>query len=220
LTLQSLYQLLVSPVYSFAARSLPVSFSRRTISQLSHHASHTLVREVAHQVTYGVRFVHTIGIGEDEDLAARPFDRFVLAGSSGSSLAEIKQQITSRPKGADLLIIDDPHSEQEAKQNNPAVYDGVYEWYTSGPRQRLQPGGAIVVVMTRWALRDLTGQVMKAAAARGGEQWDVIEFPAILPSGKPLWPEFWSLEELEALREELPNSKWQAQYQQTATIAP
>ena len=43
-------------------------------------------------------------------------------------------------KGADLLVIDDPHSEQEAKQGNPAVYDNVYEWYTSGPRQRLQPG--------------------------------------------------------------------------------
>jgi len=50
-------------------------------------------------------------------------------------------------KGADLLIIDDPHSEQEAKQGNPAVFDGVYEWYTSGPRQRLQPGGAIIIVM-------------------------------------------------------------------------
>ena len=119
-------------------------------------------------------------------------------------------------KGADLLIIDDPHSEQEAKQaaSNPEIFDSVYEWYTSGPRQRLQPGGAIVIVMTRWSLRDLTGQVLKAAAARGGEEWEVIEFPAIMPSGAPLWPEFWALDELEALREELPNSKWQAQYQQ------
>ena len=119
-------------------------------------------------------------------------------------------------KGADLLIIDDPHSEQEAAlaASNPDVFDKVTEWYTSGPRQRLQPGGAIVIVMTRWAMRDLTGQVLKAAAQRGGEQWEVIEFPAIMPSGKPLWPEFWALEELEALREELPNSKWQAQYQQ------
>jgi predicted phage terminase large subunit-like protein len=119
-------------------------------------------------------------------------------------------------KGANLLIIDDPHSEQEAAlaATNPDVFDKVYEWYTSGPRQRLQPGGAIVIVMTRWAQRDLTGQVLKAAAARGGEQWEVIEFPAIMPSGRPLWPEFWSIEELVALREELPNSKWQAQYQQ------
>lgn len=119
-------------------------------------------------------------------------------------------------KGADILIIDDPHSEQEAAMaaTNPEVYDKVYEWYTSGPRQRLQPGGAIVIVMTRWAQRDLTGQVLKSAAQRGGEEWEVIEFPAILPSGNPLWPEFWSKEELQALREELPNSKWQAQYQQ------
>ena len=119
-------------------------------------------------------------------------------------------------KGADLLIIDDPHSEQEAAlaASNPEVFDKVTEWYTSGPRQRLQPGGSIIIVMTRWAQRDLTGQVLKAATNRGGEQWEVIEFPAIMPSGKPLWPEFWNLDELEALRVELPNSKWQAQYQQ------
>ena len=119
-------------------------------------------------------------------------------------------------KGADVLIIDDPHSEQEAAMaaSNPEIYDKVYEWYTSGPRQRLQPGGAIVVVMTRWAQRDLTGQVLKSAAQRSGEEWEVIEFPAILPSGRPLWPQFWSFEELSALREELPNAKWQAQYQQ------
>jgi predicted phage terminase large subunit-like protein len=122
-------------------------------------------------------------------------------------------------KGADLLIIDDPHSEQEATlaELNPEVYDKTYEWYTSGPRQRLQPGGAIVIVTTRWSKKDLTGQVLKAAAQRSGEEWEVIEFPAILPSEKPLWPEFWSLAELEALREELPNAKWQAQYQQAPT---
>ena len=122
-------------------------------------------------------------------------------------------------KGADLLIIDDPHSEQEAAlaASDPSIYDKVTEWFTSGPRQRLQPGGSIVIVMTRWGKRDLTGQVLKAAAQRGGEEWEVIEFPAILPSGKPLWPEFWSFEELDALRTELPNQKWQAQYQQSPT---
>ena len=122
-------------------------------------------------------------------------------------------------KGADILVIDDPHSEQEAAIGayNPEIYDKVYEWYTSGPRQRLQPGGSIVIVMTRWSQRDLTAQVLKAAASRGGEEWEVIEFPAILPSGTPLWPEFWSQSELEALREELPSSKWMAQYQQQPT---
>jgi predicted phage terminase large subunit-like protein len=122
-------------------------------------------------------------------------------------------------KGADLLIIDDPHSEQEAAlaEINPDIYDKTYEWYTSGPRQRLQPGGSIIIVATRWSKRDLCAQVLKAAAQRGGEEWEVIEFPAILPSGNPLWPEFWPMAELSALKEELPNSKWMAQYQQNPT---
>jgi len=120
-------------------------------------------------------------------------------------------------KGADVLIIDDPHSEQEAMQGNPAVYDRVYEWYSSGPRQRLQPGGAIVIVMTRWSKRDLTGQIVNAAAKKDLEEWEVIELPALLPSGKPLWQEFWRQEELEAIKAELPVSKWEAQYQQNPT---
>jgi len=104
-------------------------------------------------------------------------------------------------KGADILIIDDPHSEQEAAlaETSPEIYDKVYEWYTSGPRQRLQPGGAIIIVMTRWSKRDLTGQVIKAAAQRGGEEWEVIEFPALFDDDtedpRPLWPEFWRSEE-------------------------
>lgn len=122
-------------------------------------------------------------------------------------------------KGADLLIIDDPHSEQEAAiaSSNPEVYDKVYEWYSSGPRQRLQPGGAIVVVMTRWSLKDLTGRILKSSIERDGDEWEVINFPAILPSEKPLWPAFWPLTELLALKEELPVGKWNAQYQQSPT---
>jgi predicted phage terminase large subunit-like protein len=125
-------------------------------------------------------------------------------------------------KGADILIIDDPHSEQEATlaETNSDIYDKTYEWYTSGPRQRLQPGGAIIIVMTRWSKKDLTGQVIKSAAQRSGEEWELIEFPALFEEHeppKPLWPEFWSLKELLALKNELPSSKWQAQYMQQPT---
>ena len=122
-------------------------------------------------------------------------------------------------KGADLLIIDDPHSEQEAAiaATNPEVYDKVFEWYSSGPRQRLQPGGAIVVIMTRWSKRDLVGKILKSSIEREGEEWEIIEFPAILPSGNSLWPEFWPINELIALKTELPVSKWNAQYMQTPT---
>jgi len=121
-------------------------------------------------------------------------------------------------KGADLLIIDDPHSEQDGQSIDPGVFDKTYEWYTSGPRQRLQPGGAIIIVMTRWHLRDLTGKIIKASTQRDGvDDWELIEFPALMPSGNALWPEFWSEKELLALRNELPAPKWEAQYQQQPT---
>lgn len=123
---------------------------------------------------------------------------------------------TMTGKGADLMIIDDPHSEQEARlaQGDPTVFDSVFEWYTSGPRQRLQPGGRIVIVMTRWSDKDLTGKILRNAS---GEDWEVIELPAIMPSGNPLWPEFWPLKELEAVKDEIGVYKWNAQYQQQPT---
>ncbi len=123
-------------------------------------------------------------------------------------------------RGADVLVIDDPHSEDDYLNgmHNPAVYDRVYQWYTSGPRQRLQPGGAILIVQTRWSLRDLTGQIIKKAAMEEAtDEWEIIELPAILPSGKPLWPQYWSLKELEEIKRDIPVSKWNAQYQQNPT---
>ena len=98
-------------------------------------------------------------------------------------------------RGADLLIIDDPHSEQDALSSS--AYDNAWEWYTSGPRQRLQPGGAIIIVQTRWSKKDITGRLLQAQAADlMADQWDIVEFPAIMPSGEPLWPEFWGKDEL------------------------
>lgn len=124
--------------------------------------------------------------------------------------------------GADLLIIDDPHSEQEyiqAISGDPSAFDKAYEWYQTGPRQRLQPGAAIVVVMTRWHLRDLTGRLIKRMTAGDQvDQWEVIEFPALLPeTDNPLWPEFWSYDELIATRNELTPQQWAAQYLQQPT---
>ena len=115
-------------------------------------------------------------------------------------------------RGADLLIIDDPHSEQDALSDT--ALDSAYEWYTSGPRQRLQPGGAIVIVMTRWSVKDLTGKLMKKQGELKADQWDVVEFPAILPSNKPVWPGFWKLDELESVKASLSAAKWNAQWQQ------
>ena len=118
-------------------------------------------------------------------------------------------------RGADLLIIDDPHSEQDV--NSPTAFDKAYEWYTSGPRQRLQPGGRIVLVMTRWSTKDLTAQLLKAQQDEKADKWEVVEFPAILPSGKPVWPEYWKLEDLEAVKASAGIAKWNAQYMQNPT---
>ena len=121
-------------------------------------------------------------------------------------------------RGADLLIIDDPHSEQDALSST--AFDHAFEWYSSGPRQRLQPGGAIIIVMTRWGMKDLTGQVLKMQAQDSmADQWEVVEFPAILPSDKPLWPEFWKMDDLIKVKASLPVGKWNAQWQQNPTAA-
>jgi predicted phage terminase large subunit-like protein len=127
--------------------------------------------------------------------------------------AGVGSAITGR--GADLLIIDDPHSEQDAL--NMTAMERAYEWYTSGPRQRLQPGGAIVVVMTRWNMKDLTGMLLKSQKELKSDQWDIVEFPAIMPSGKPVWPEYWKLQELESVKASLSVGKWNAQWMQNPT---
>jgi len=119
-------------------------------------------------------------------------------------------------RGGDLVIIDDPHSEQTAMSSSG--FDDAWDWYTGGPRQRLQPGGSIVLVQTRWSEKDMTGQLLRAMAKDDlADQWEVVELPAIFDDGDPCWPEFWSLEDLTAVRASIPPSKWNAQYQQRPT---
>ena len=127
--------------------------------------------------------------------------------------AGVGSAITGR--GADLLIIDDPHSEQDAM--NPEALERAYDWYTSGPRQRLQPGGAIVLVMTRWSVKDLTSKLISSQKNIKADKWEVIEFPAIMPSGKPIWPEYWKKEELEGVKASISVGKWNAQWMQNPT---
>jgi predicted phage terminase large subunit-like protein len=125
-------------------------------------------------------------------------------------------------RGADLFIIDDPHSEQDAKLGKPDVFLPAWEWFQSGPLQRLMPGGAIIVVMTRWSKLDLTGQIVNQMIKNDDvDDWEVVEFPAILENKDgeevPLWPEFWSLEELQSRRAALDVRYWNAQYLQNPT---
>ena len=120
-------------------------------------------------------------------------------------------------RGADLFIIDDPHSEQEAKQGRADVFEPAWEWFQSGPVQRLMPGGSIIVVMTRWSKMDLTGKIVDHMTKNeDADEWEIVEFPAIL-NDKPLWPDFWTIEELMGKKASMDVRYWQAQYMQQPT---
>jgi predicted phage terminase large subunit-like protein len=118
-------------------------------------------------------------------------------------------------RGGDIVILDDILDEQDAQSDT--AMDNTFEWYTSGPRQRLQPNGSIIVINTRWRTDDLTGRLLRMQGQPRSDHWEVLEFPAILPSGKPLWPQYWNLLELEKVRTAIGQRKWNAQWQQTPT---
>jgi len=122
-------------------------------------------------------------------------------------------------RGADLFVIDDPHSEQDIKANSRATFDNAWSWFQTGPLQRLMPGGAILVIMTRWSLVDLTGKLLQYQMRNpDADQWEIVELPAILPSGKSLWPEQWPIEQLEAKKANMDARYWNAQYMQQPTL--
>lgn len=126
-------------------------------------------------------------------------------------------------RGGDIIIVDDPLSEQDIKLGNTNTLDTTYEWYRSGLRTRLMPGGRIVVLHTRWHQRDLIGRLLKDGAMDpNADQYEMFEFPAILNEDDPeqaksLWPEQWPLEALLRTKASMPLWQWNAQYQQNPT---
>ena len=118
-------------------------------------------------------------------------------------------------RGGDVVILDDILDEQDAVSQT--AMENTWEWYTSGPRQRLQPNGAIIIINTRWKTDDLSGRLLKLQGSLKADQWEILEFPAILPSNTPLWPEYWSLDELERVKMTIGIQKWNAQWQQQPT---
>lgn len=125
-------------------------------------------------------------------------------------------------RGADLFVIDDPHSEQDVKANSRLAFDTAWSWFQTGPLQRLMPGGAIIIVMTRWGKLDLTGRLIDYQAKNPeAEPWEIVELPAILHEGmeneKSLWPEQWPLATLKATKASIDPQYWNAQYMQQPT---
>lgn len=136
-------------------------------------------------------------------------------------------------RGAHLLLVDDPHNEQDIISGNLDVFDKAYEWFTFGARTRLMPHGRIAIVQTRWHLDDLTGRVVRDMSQNElADKYEVVEFPAILDverkvgvgknakvltTEKPLWPEFFDLDALYRTKASMPVFQWNAQYQQKPT---
>ena len=124
-------------------------------------------------------------------------------------------------RGADLFVIDDPHSEQDVKINSRLAFDTAWSWFQTGPLQRLMPGGRIIIVMTRWSKLDLTGRLLDYQTKNETpeeDRWEVVELPAILHEGtekeKSLWPDQWPLEALKSKKQALDPQYWNAQYMQ------
>lgn len=125
-------------------------------------------------------------------------------------------------RGADLFVIDDPHSEQDVKANSRLAFDTAWSWFQTGPLQRLMPNGAIIVIMTRWGPLDLTGRLIQYQVNNpDSPQWEIVELPAILHEGteneKSLWPEQWPLESLLSAKSSMEPRYWNAQYMQQPT---
>lgn len=125
-------------------------------------------------------------------------------------------------RGADLLLCDDLHSEQDVLAGNYETFDRAYEWFTFGARTRLMPQGRIAVIGTRWHESDVIGRLIKdMTLSFKADQYEVVEFPAILndntPEKKALWPEFFDLDALERTKASMPSYQWMAQFQQQPT---
>ena len=125
-------------------------------------------------------------------------------------------------RGADLFVIDDPHSEQDVKANSRLAFDTAWSWFQTGPLQRLMPGGGIIVVMTRWGKLDLTGRLIDYQTKNpNAPSWEIVELPAILNEGtddeKSLWPEQWPLAALKSAKASIDPQYWNAQYMQQPT---
>lgn len=112
-------------------------------------------------------------------------------------------------RGAHLAIIDDPVKNQQ-DADSETIRESVWNWYLTTLKTRLMPGGAIILMMTRWHENDLAGRILKEE----GDEWEVIKLPAIT-DGKALWPEWFPLSELETHKKHA--RTWQSLYMQNPT---
>lgn len=162
-------------------------------------------------------------IGVASDATAR--DDWQIAGHRGRYIAAgVGTSITGR--GAHLFIIDDPFKDRE-DADSPTMQRRVYNWYRAVARTRLQPGGIIIIVNTRWNENDLTGKLMENAQQtdRIG-QWNCLDLPALARDddplgrepGQALWPDWYPADVLEDIRLDVGERDWNSLYQQNPIV--
>jgi len=146
-----------------------------------------------------------VDLAEDSKAA----NRWHTNGGGMYVAAGVGTAITGR--GADILLIDDPFKDRK-EADSELQRKTVWDWYTSTAYTRLMPGGAVIVINTRWHDDDLSGRLLYEQDG-GGDKWEVLSLPAI-KDDKALWPEWYPLERLEQIRSVLPARDWNALYQQ------
>ena len=151
--------------------------------------------------------------------ALRNSDIFEVVGHSGGyRSAGVGGGITGM--GGDILIIDDPIKDRK-EADSKTVRESVWDWYTSTLYTRAAPGGGILLIQTRWHMDDLAGRLLEAAKSGEGDQWEIVDFPAIATQdekhrkkGEALHPARYDLEQLHKIKRALGSRDWSALYQQ------
>lgn len=178
--------------------SLAMGFSRK-------------VRQLLREPTYKTAFRTRL------DPDSQSAEAWLTSSGGGFVAAGVGGGITG--KGAHILVIDDPvkNREDAESQNNR---DANWDWYTSTAYTRLAPGGGVLVILTRWHDDDLAGRLLKATA-EGGDDWEVVRYPAIAEEdeefravGEPLHPERYDVEALTRIQKAVGPRDWSALYQQ------
>lgn len=162
------------------------------------------VRNIVNSREY--RALFDVSLAQDSQAA----DRWNTDAGGAYVAAGIGTAVTGR--GAHVLLIDDPFKDRE-EADSELRRQRVWDWYTSTAYTRLMPGGSIVLIQTRWHEDDLAGRLL-AAQERGGDQWQVLELPALSETGVALWPEWYPTPALERIKGAIGPRDWSALYQQ------
>jgi predicted phage terminase large subunit-like protein len=169
------------------------------------------VRNIVNEPAFGKVF--EVGLSEDSRAANRwNTDKRGVYVAAGIGTA-------TTGRGAHILLIDDPVKDREEAESE-LKRERAWNWYTSVARTRLMPGGAIIVIQTRWHEDDLTGRLIEQEEKNGSNTWHKLILPAINEKGEALWPEWYPIDALQEIRQEISFTSvrdWESLYQQNPT---